>query len=51
MSRGKKEPVAHRDAMAEASKTWAKEKVKAQKRIKRDQKRASKAEKAEIVSV
>ena len=36
MARRKKEPVSHRDAMKEASMSWATEKVKLQKRIVRE---------------
>ena len=36
MARGKKEPVSHRDAMKEASQSWAAEKAKLLKRIARE---------------
>ena len=39
MARGKKEPVSHRDAMREASQSWAAEKVKIVKRIARETRR------------
>ena len=35
MARGKKDPVSHRDAMKEASQSWAAEKAKIVKRIAR----------------
>ena len=41
MSKGKKEPVTHRAAMAAASSTWPKEKVKAQRKIAREAKKAA----------
>ena len=36
MARGKKDPVSHRDAMKQASQSWAAEKAKIVKRIARE---------------
>ena len=47
MSRGKKEIVSHRAAMGEASKTWAKEKTKLQRKIAREAKRNAKIKSTE----
>ena len=39
LTRTKKEPVSHRAAMAAASQTWPKEKLKIEKRLKREAKK------------
>ena len=47
MSRAQKTQVSHRNAMQEASKTWAEEKVKLERRNKREARKALKAKKNE----
>ena len=44
MSRGTKEPVSHRDAMKQASLTWAAQKAKLVKKANREKKKLAKAE-------
>jgi len=43
MSRGQKTQVSHRNAMQEASKTWADTKAKIERRNKREERKTSKA--------
>ena len=47
MSKGKKVLVPHRDAMSAASQTWPTVKIKVQKRLEREQKKAQKLRKCE----
>ena len=42
LSKERKEPVTHQEAMRQASTTWATKKVKVQKRIQREKKKSQK---------